>query len=157
MAQEERSANITNAQMKRMYGCGPGTSDQPQDKSSGGLTGRRIRRERRSAAQEERRASGKEHQRTCTTAHLCRRRRRKQHEGQDPLAAGWSAFVIKQMETAGIVGNLQTSLSNSMLKCAKNVSKSGKKVTNMCPKLGLLQRVTGASLRSGFYIWTFEL
>ena len=110
-AHEERSASTTKAQMKRMYGCGPGTSDQPQDKSSGGLTGRRIRRERRSAAQEERRASGKEHQRTCTTAHLCRRRRRKQHEGQDPkqhvLAAGWSFPYKTDGNCWKIVGNLK--------------------------------------------------
>lgn len=80
------------------------------------------------------------------------------------LPSSMDAFLIKQMETAGIVGNLQTSLSNSMLKSVQKVSRNFTKVykilqnfTKMCPKLRLLQRVTGASLRSGFYIWTFEL
>jgi hypothetical protein len=51
------------------------------------------------------------------------------------LPEAWTrGFLIKQMDTAGIVGNLQTSLSNSMLKSVQKVSRKVTKVCRICYK-----------------------
>ena len=103
MAQEKRSASTRKAQIKRLYGCGPGTSEQPQEKSSGWdgqYAEKGGARHKKSGEQAAKYISALVHHRTCVVGEGGSSRNAKIPD--NVLAASMDAFLIKQMtETAG--------------------------------------------------------